>query len=317
MTNTDTNTTAFGTLLARGEPILIDGGFATQCEAMGCNIDGELWSARLLRDDPESVVRAHRAYLDAGARIIATASYQASRKGFVAGGLTEAEADGLIRKAVSLAARARDEFMNENPRAPRPLLAASMGPYGAILHDGSEYTGDYDVSADTLREFHGERVALFAESEADLLAFETIPNRSEAVILSDLLSDRVIPAWVSFSCRDADHLADGSSLREVAGWFHGHPTVLAVGVNCVAPESVVPAIARLKNATPGKAIIAYPNSGETYRSSDNSWHGTATPLQCGQAVIEWIEAGAGLVGGCCRIGPEQIGAMATSLASRR
>ena len=316
MENSDTKRRGFAAMLAGGEPIVIDGGLATQCEAMGCNIDGELWSGVLLRDDPAALIAAHRAYLEAGAQIIATASYQASRQGFMAEGSTEAEADRLIASSVSLAAQARDEFMQENPDTPWPLVASSIGPYGAILHDGSEYTGNYDIDAEGLKKFHSERLAVLDCSGADLLACETIPSRVEAIVLANLLAQASRPSWVSFSCRDECHLADGTPLVEVASLFSSHPTVLALGVNCIPPENVLPLIDLLKSATPGKSIVVYPNSGEIYRSEDNAWLGTATPLQCERAAQDWIGGGAQLVGGCCRIGPEQIAAMSQSVMNR-
>jgi homocysteine S-methyltransferase len=316
MQNSDTKSGAFAALLADEHPIVIDGGLATQCEAMGCNIDGELWSGRLLRDEPEALVAAHRAYLDAGARIIATASYQASRQGFAAQGSTPDEADRLIRSSVTLAARARDEFMRDNPGAERPLVASSIGPYGAILHDGSEYTGDYPVKEAALAEFHRERLAILDTDDADLLACETIPCAAESVVLAELLRTMRCPSWVSFSCRDESHLADGTPLAEAAAEFAHHPTVLALGVNCVPPENVVPLIEVLRDAAPQKSIVVYPNSGEVYRAEDNAWLGTATPLQCEHAAREWVTAGAHLIGGCCRIGPAQIAAMSQSVINR-
>jgi homocysteine S-methyltransferase len=306
-------TTAFAALLAAGEPILLDGGLATQCEAMGHNIDDELWSASLLRTNPQAIVDATRAFLDAGSRIVASASYQASRQGLEAKGVSPTDADELIRSSVTLARQACIEFMADNPNAPVPLVAASIGPYGAILHDGSEYTGNYAISADELRSFHEQRLAVLDSSDADLLACETIPCGDEAIVLAELLQDTRLPSWVCFSCRDAEHLADGTPLVSAAGHFNRHPRVAAVGANCVAPDLVIPLIATLRTAAPEKAIAVYPNSGETYTADDNSWHGTATPLQCEQAAADWIKAGATLVGGCCRIGPEQIAAMSLAV----
>ena len=317
MENTDTKTTGFAALLSADRPVVIDGGLATQCEAMDCNIDGDLWSGVLLRDDPQSIVAANRAYLDAGARIVTTASYQASRHGFMQDGATAEEADRLIKSSVILARQARDEFMRDNPGAETPLIAASIGPYGAVLHDGSEYTGDYDISADELREFHRERLELLDTSDVDLLACETIPNAAEAFVLCEILREAHNPAWISFSCRDATHLADGTPLAEAAGLFAEHPRVLAVGVNCVPPDIVVPLIATLREAAPEKSIVVYPNSGEVYCVENNTWRGTATPLQCEHAANDWIAAGATIVGGCCRIGPEQIAAMAQTVRKRR
>jgi homocysteine S-methyltransferase len=310
MKNSDTNAGKFAAMLAAGRPILIDGGLATQCEAMGCNIDGELWSAVLLQSNPRALIEASRAYLDAGAQIIATASYQASRKGFIAMGLPADEADALIVSSVALAVQARDEFLRDNPDCDyTPLVAASVGPYGATLHDGSEYTGNYDIGGDELRDFHRGRLELLDHTDADLLACETIPSFEEAAVLAELLTTTSNPAWVSFSCRDSHHLSDGTLLADAAGLFRDHPKVLALGVNCVAPDLVLPLIERLKAASPDKAIIVYPNSGEVYRASDNSWSGTTTELQCQESAQEWIDAGARLVGGCCRIGPAQIAAM--------
>ncbi|MDJ0906742.1 MAG: homocysteine S-methyltransferase [Woeseiaceae bacterium] len=308
-------TTDFAALLATGRPVLIDGGLSTQCEAMGHNIDGELWSAQLLQSNPRAIVDATRAYLDAGARIVATASYQASRQGLVNAGLAEDEANALILSSVDLARQACREYQSDNPGAERPLVAISIGPYGAVMHDGSEYTGDYDIGDEDLRVFHEQRLRLLDASDADLFACETIPSGREAALLAELLSDVSKPAWISFSCRDECHLADGTPIDAVAGYFREHPRVLALGVNCVPPEIVLPLIGELRRSAPGKSIVVYPNSGEVYRSEDNSWHGTSTPMQCEQAAAEWIAAGAQLVGGCCRIGPEQIAAMSQSVSN--
>jgi homocysteine S-methyltransferase len=302
---------SFADLLQRERPILIDGGLATQCEAMGCDIDDELWSAVLLRSNPRALVDAHRAFLDAGAEIIATASYQASRNGFMVSGLSAADADGLIVSSVKLAEQAREEFLRDNPDTDRtPLIAASIGPFGAALHDASEYTGQYGVTEEELREFHSGRLELLDGTKPDLLACETIPSYEEAQVLAELLSKAISPAWISFSCRDEGHISDGTPIVDVASLFAGHPRVLAVGVNCLPPELILPIIATLKSAVSDKAIVVYPNSGEAFNVDDNSWSGNVTELQCEQSAQAWIEAGAKLVGGCCRIGPAQIAAMA-------
>jgi len=302
---------SFADLLQRKKPILIDGGLATQCEAMGCDIDNPLWSAVLLRSNPRALVDAHRAFLDAGAEIIATASYQASRNGFMASGLSAADADSLIVSSVELAEKAREEFLRDNPGTDRaPLIAASIGPFGAALHDASEYTGQYGVTEEELREFHRGRLKLLDESDADLLACETIPSYPEAQVLAELLYEATSPAWISFSCRDEEHISDGTPIADAAKLFARHPRVLAIGVNCLAPKLVLPIIAILRSAAADKAIVVYPNSGETYNVEDASWSGNVTELQCERSAQVWIEAGAKLVGGCCRIGPAQIAAMA-------
>ena len=301
---------AFRAALERPRPLLLDGGLATQLEAQGCDIGNVLWSASLLLDDNEAIVAAHRAFLDAGAECIATASYQASREGFAQRGLSADEADALMLRSVELAHRARDEFLAADPdAADLPLIAASIGPYGAMLHDGSEYRGDYGVPQEALRDFHAARLALLDRSGVDVLALETIPSLLEAEVLAELLRDCETPAWVSFSCRDGGHVVDGATIEEAARLFQGHSTVAAVGINCTPPQFASELIARIRRAAPDKAVMAYPNSGETYHVETNSWSGTVTPLDYAAAARDWVAAGARIVGGCCRTGPEHIRAM--------
>lgn len=301
-------------MLTRSTPVLLDGGLATELEAQGHDIGTTLWSAELLRSNPQAIVRAHRAYLDAGAECIISASYQASRQGFMTLGFTAKEADQLIASAVALAIEARDEFLAEQPAvAWQPLVAASVGPYGAAMHDGSEYRGCYGVSKADLRAFHESRLRLLDDCEADLLACETIPDKDEAAVLCDLLAYATTPSWISFSCRDERCISDGTPIADVAAQFRGHPTVQAIGVNCTPPQFVACLIREIRHAAPDKAVIVYPNSGERYDAVNNRWLGTVSPLDCAAAAGEWLAAGATLIGGCCRMGPAHIAAMRTAL----
>lgn len=307
-------TDRFKAALERDVPMILDGGLATQLEAQGCDIGNVLWSASLLQSDPDAIVAATRAYLDAGAECVATATYQASRDGFATQGVSAPEADELMLHAVELADRARDEYLQENSGVEFvPLIAASLGPYGAMLHDGSEYKGDYGVPAETLREFHVSRLQLFDVIGADVLALETIPSKLEAELLVDLLEECSTPAWISFCCRDGSRIVDGTPIEDVAALYAEHPTVVAVGVNCTPPQFVPELIARIRVAAPKKTAMAYPNSGETYNVEDNSWSGTVTPGDCAAAAQAWVEAGAEIVGGCCRMGPEHIRAIREAL----
>ena len=301
---------AFLEALDREIPLILDGGLATQLEAQGCDIGDALWSASLLQSNPEAIVTATKAYLEAGAECVATASYQASREGFATLGYSAAEADELMLLSVALAKRARDEYLRENAKFGFvPLIAASLGPYGAMLHDGSEYEGNYGVTEATLRTFHESRLQLFDRSGADVLALETIPSKLESEVLAGLLADCATPSWISFSCRDGAHVVDGSAIEDIARTFADHPTVAAIGINCTPPQFVPDLIRRVRAAAPGKAAMAYPNSGETYHVEDNAWSGTVTPGDCAAAAQTWVAAGARIVGGCCRMGPEHIQAM--------
>ena len=308
------NKTAFSTALERDKPLIIDGGLSTQLEAQGCDLSNTLWSASLLLDQPGAIVAATRAFLDAGAECIATASYQASREGFAQRGLSAEEADGLMRLSVELASQARDEYLEANPDTEfTPLIAGSIGPYGAMRHDGSEYWGHYGVSPEVLREFHAARLPLFDASDADVLACETIPSILEAQVLADLLAECETPSWVSFSCADAQHISDGTSVEEAAALFRDHPTTLGVGLNCTPPQYAEGLVRRFRDAVPDKTIIAYPNSGETWVADTGEWTGTASPLDYAQAARTWVAAGAGAVGGCCRTGPAHIAAIVRAL----
>lgn len=300
----------FEKALSADKPLVLDGGLATELESQGFDINTKLWSAGLLRSNPSAIVDAHRAYLEAGAEIIISASYQASQQGFMSLGLSEQEADDLIVSSIDLACTTRKQFLDAHPEITyTPIVAASIGPYGAALHDGSEYTGTYDVDEPVLRRVHERRLTLLDQTDADVLACETIPNRVEAKVLHDLLMEVELPAWVSFSCRDDQCISDGTPLQEVSRVFRNHPRVLALGINCTAPHLLTSLIGEIKQAAPGKAIVVYPNSGETYEVEDNSWHGSVSPVDCANEAKIWLNAGASVIGGCCRVGPEHIAAM--------
>jgi homocysteine S-methyltransferase len=298
-------------------PITLDGGLATELEARGYEIGTRLWSAALLRSNPSAIVDVHRAYLEAGAEIIISASYQASVKGFASIGLSEQEAEALIVSSVELACTARQQFRDAHPEITlTPIVAASIGPYGAALHDGSEYTGEYNVDESGLRQFHEQRLTLLDQTNADVLACETIPNSLEASVLCELLEHVRLPAWVSFCCRDGRLISDKTPLQEVCALYRGHPRVLALGVNCTAPQFVTSLIGEIKKAVPDKAVVVYPNAGETYDVSSNSWFGDASLATSGDFAQSWRAAGAKIIGGCCRIGPQQVAALREGLSVR-
>lgn len=291
------------------QPVLLDGGLATQLEAAGAVLDTALWSAALLHSDPGAIRAAHRAYLEAGAEIVTSASYQASRTGFRQLGLSAAEADRLIVSSVQLARDAREAFARAHPAVAPRRVAASIGPYGAILHDGSEYTGNYGVPDEDLHVFHAGRLLLLDGAGADILAVETLPSLAEARVLATLLAGCRTPAWVSFSCRDGHSISDGTPIEIAARVFAAHPNVFALGVNCTAPRYLPSLLARLRDSAPDKMLVAYPNAGEVYDAGSGTWSGTADTAGFARAAGEWFAAGAAWIGGCCRIGPGHIAAL--------
>ncbi|EMN7732287.1 homocysteine S-methyltransferase [Bacillus thuringiensis] len=296
------------TILSQHSIMLLDGALATELEAHGCNLDDPLWSARVLLENPELIYQVHSDYFRAGADCAITASYQATISGFSARGIQEQEALELIKKTVLLARRARDDFWKENTQTnrPKPLVVASVGPYGAYLADGSEYVGNYVVTDKTLADFHRSRMSALIEAGADLLAFETIPCLQEARVLDTLL--REFPetyAWLSFSLKNEKEISEGMKLVECARVFEKSEQIVAIGINC-APVTVVTGAIQELRANIKKPIIVYPNSGETYNPETKTWHGHE---QCNTLDIqseEWYQAGARLIGGCCRTTPYHI-----------
>jgi homocysteine S-methyltransferase len=290
---------------------VLDGGLATELERRGHDLSDDLWSARLLHDDPDEIVATHLAFFRAGADVATTASYQASVDGFVRHGLSRAAAERLLRDSVRLArvAAGRAETADGVPR----LVAASIGPYGAVLADGSEYHGDYGVSDDFLRDFHRARLEILLSADPDLLAIETIPSEQEAAMLLEVLVDLrpPVPAWLSLSCADAATTRRGDDVRAAFDLARDHPGVIAVGVNCTAPEHIGRLVAAAVEVT-GKPGIAYPNSGEGWDAATRSWTGTGAGIDAG-LVREWVDAGAAYVGGCCRVGSGDISRLVEEL----
>lgn len=299
-----------------GRVLILDGGLSTALEDRGHVLHGKLWTAELLLSDPAAIEEVHLDWLNAGAQIITTASYQASIPGFEARGLSTAEARAALMRATKLALRARQRYVSQDLTRDPPLIAASIGPYGAYLADGSEYTGDYCASVQELEDFHRERIALLSQSGADLLACETIPNRIEAGVLCALLKNTQIPAWVSFSCRNDEQISDGTPIAEAARLFTEHPKVMALGVNCTAPRYISSLVTALRQIAPSKAIVVYPNSGECYNATSHTWTGANT--NAGDWVLlaeHWRQLGAKIIGGCCRTTPGDITRLARRLHS--
>lgn len=312
---------------------VVDGGFATELERHGANLNDHLWSAKCLLTSPHLVRRVHLDYLDAGANIILTASYQATIQGFEAKGLSTAEAEGLLRKSVEIACEARQiyydrctkdswDFMENGGNSRRPVLvAASVGSYGAYLADGSEYSGHYGdaVSVETLKDFHRRRVQILAQSGADLIAFETIPNKLEAQAYAELLEEEGInvPAWFSFNSKDGVNVVSGDSILACASIADSCKQVVAVGINCTAPRFIHGLILSVRKVT-SKPVIIYPNSGETYDPELKQWVESkgVRDEDFISYIGKWRDAGASLFGGCCRTTPKTIKAISKVLTNK-
>jgi homocysteine S-methyltransferase len=284
---------------------VLDGGMASELEYLGANINGPLWSAHVLEESPEKIAAVHRAYIQAGADIIETASYQVSRMGYAEVGLDPARADAALLHSVELARQAAAAF----PRK-RILIAASLGPYGAALHNGAEYHGNYTCTFTDLIEFHRQRIDVLAAAQPaqapDIFAFETLPSLAEAEAIGQALAPhRELAAWFTFTCPDREHVAHGELLRQCATAVAAFPQTVAIGVNCTHPTLISALIAELRAASE-KPIVVYPNSGEGWDAQARCWTGVSDPKAYGEKAREWLNAGAQIIGGCCRTRPAHI-----------
>jgi homocysteine S-methyltransferase len=303
-------TQSFASWLEAG-PWAIDGGLSGELEKRGHDLSDKLWSARLLRDAPEAIAQVHQDYANSGGRVLITASYQASRMGFMATGMTADQADDLMRLSISLA-------KDVAAKAPEKVwVAASVGPYGAVLGGGQEYVGNYGVAHIDLVKFHRERIAVLASANPDLFACETIPDLDEVRALVEVLADYPdIPAWITMSAQDGNSTCAGQGIGHLAELVSKTPSVVAVGVNCTKPEFVSSLLRQLATKT-SLPLVVYPNAGRVWDGLNMCWIGEGHDKLPKQIVSEWVKAGAKLIGGCCGLGPDAITQLDSDLVQIR
>lgn len=305
------------TALAHGG-LVLDGGSATTLEAKGHDLSSNLWSAAMLRDDPQAIVEMHLDFLRAGADVMETTTYQASRMGFAEAGMTPGEADEMLRVGCRLARMAVEIFMAE-PRFDatryafgRPLIAASIGPYGAAMADGSEYRGDYGITSDELRQFHLDRVTVLADCDVDLFAFETIPDLEEARVIVELMRRpefSQIPYWLSFTAGSERRLAGGALFSDAVKIAAAGANCVAVGLNCTKPEFITPLLFNAQDVEPQLARIVYPNAGRVWDAAARDWLDEGVKTLPAASVDAWHKLGVVMVGGCCGLGPEAMASL--------
>ena len=303
-------TQSFASWLEEG-PWAIDGGLSGELEKRGHDLSDKLWSARLLRDAPAAIAQVHQDYVNSGGGVLITASYQASRMGFMATGMTADQADDLMRLSISLA-------KDVAAKAPEKVwVAASVGPYGAVLGGGQEYVGNYGVAHIDLVKFHRERIAVLASANPDLFACETIPDLDEVRALVEVLADYPdIPAWITMSAQDGNSTCAGQGIGHLAELVSKTPSVVAVGVNCTKPEFVTSLLRQLATKT-SLPLVVYPNAGRVWDGLNMCWIGEGHDKLPKQIVSEWVKAGAKLIGGCCGLGPDAITQLDSDLVQIR
>ena len=300
--------TNFDEVKEQKELIILDGAMATELERKGLNLNDELWSAKVLAEQPEAIKEVHYDYFKNGADAGTSASYQASMAGFIKKGYSKQEAKDLIAHSMELLLSARKDWWEKEGRESGrvfPLAIGSIGPYGAYLADGSEYTGNYQVSEQELQEFHIRRMEILKETGAELFALETFPCLYEAVLCANMMERIGADYFVSFSCKNNNQIHDGTTIAQCAKALTGLKHLKAIGVNCTQPQFVEDIIKQYKEATT-LPIVVYPNSGELYDANDKVWHGSKEQKTYGEWAKEWYQAGATIIGGCCRTTPNDI-----------
>ncbi len=300
-------------ILKNQKILIIDGATGTELERKGYDINDSLWSAKFLMENPKAICEVHTDYLNAGSDCITTLSYQATFEGFKERGLNELQAKELLQSSIKLAIEARDEFWKNNQSAKRikPLVAASVGPYGAYLADGSEFRGNYALSEDELVSFHRKRMESLIEAKPDLLACETVPCLIEAKAYVKLLEEFPdTQAWISFSAKDGKHINSGESIKECAKFLDDKEQISAIGINCTAPEYIESLINEIKEVS-SKPIIVYPNGGAAYDGETKTWSTQANTKDYGKMAFMWYEKGANVIGGCCQTTPNDIEQIST------
>ncbi len=307
----------FDDVYAKKHRLVMDGPMGTELERRGYDVNDALWSAKFLKENPDAIRQIHYDYLKAGADIITCASYQASVAGFTEHGYTKEEAEELIVRSLQLAKEAREMWWeSEGCKSGRvyPLIAGDIGPYGAYLADGSEYTGGYDLTPEEYRSFHFRRMELLKEAGADIFAVETMPKVEEARACANMLEELGCDYWISFSFRNSDQISDGTKISEVVEKLQNLPHLKAIGVNCTPLEYVMAIIRNYRKYTE-LPICVYPNSGEIYDGITKTWHGSKDGLSFADSITGWMLAGADLIGGCCRTRPEDIHAIAEAFGA--
>lgn len=297
-------------------PVILDGALATYLETLGADISGALWSADILLQNPSLIKQTHLDYYRAGAQVAITASYQASLAGLSKHlQLSDEQGKDVVRKSVHLAQEARDEYLNEAEQVKGGLwVAGSVGPYGAFLADGSEYRGDYVVEKEDMKAFHRGRIQALVDAKVDVLACETIPSLAETEALIELLQQEFggEEAWFTFTLKDGKHISDGTPLSKIAALFDNVPQVIALGFNCTPDDVGLEALQTLKPLQQGRGwkMSMYPNSGEQWNAAAREWGGKRTEGGLLAAKTQqWADAGAVLIGGCCRTTPADITVM--------
>jgi homocysteine S-methyltransferase len=287
-------------MFTQEKPTILDGGLSTALEELGATLNTTLWSGELLRSNRDQIRAAHQSFADAGAQILITSSYQISYPGCLARGWSQEEVTDALRASTELA------------RITDAKVAASVGPYGAYLADGSEYRGNYGLSLKQLKDFHRERLSVLISSGPDYLAIETIPDLAEAQAILELLDElaSTIPFWISFSCRNESEISSGQLFKDAVSLVIEHEYCIGVGINCTAPEFIAPL---MESAQSGHNFVIYPNSGRAWDAINKKWMGDQSSVFTSTQIVEWQELGAAIIGGCCGVGPADIHGLASAI----
>ena len=283
--------------------VVIDGGLSTALEILGADVSGPLWTAQTIVDNPALLERAHRSFVEAGSQIIATASYQCGQSQFESCGLTPAQSRQALLDTTLIARRA--------VAGTNTLVAASIGPFGACLADGSEYTGRYDVEWSEVEDYHRHKLNILVDSGADLVAVETIPLADEARLIAEILQEcGSPPAWFSFGFADSAVTYGGNTVSQAVASVVDYDNLVGVGINCTRPVYVEELLLAMGQLAPTTSFVVYPNHGSEWDAIGRCWIGSGESIPSTAELTRWVQLGAKFIGGCCGVGPDGIAELA-------
>lgn len=314
--------------------LVLDGALGTQLESIIPN-DSEiqpkndpLWSTKVLMTQPKLIERIHYQYLQSGSDIIMTSTYQASCAGLIkyANSYTD-EVAHVWERSVDMANNAIRRHKLENNTKPirnrDPIICGSVGPYGAFLANGAEYTGEYGmISNEELEKHHFKLLQfLILHPDVKLIAIETIPNFREFKVLVNLLTKLLSlhgpnqKFYLSINVRNESEMCDGTPVEKVMNYLNFkmktmgilQRNIFAIGYNCVDYHLVTSLIDNLTMFNEFHIpMIVYPNLGYVYSTKHEEYIAYQDTNELELMILDWLKRGVKIIGGCCGSGPQEI-----------
>jgi homocysteine S-methyltransferase len=287
---------------------LLDGSMSFPMEHLGYNLKNKLWTGMALISDPDIIKNIHKDYINAGADYISTSTYQVSYDRLKNMGYQSSEIKKVFQKSVDLV----KEAIKESGSKKEIKIVGSFGPFASYDPNASEYVGKYNSTDDEIKNFHLNNINIIEETDLDIILYETIPCLREIKVLSKVLSQTNKEIWISITCNENIEFRDGSSFKEACKIISQIEQITTLGINCFSPLLVEKALKELKKYSNKKTLV-YPNSGEQYNPKVKYWSGKN---EFNNLMIKnWLSLSPDIIGGCCRVGYNNIKKMREEIDS--